>query len=55
MVGSFLQVEVLMNEMVVPKPRNTGGFSRRKRQADVVGIDYKSLYSLVMHLSLIHI
>ena len=38
-----------MNEMVVPKPRNTGGFSRRKRQADVDGIDYKSLYSLVMH------
>merc|ERR1719470_800704 len=48
-VGSFLQVEVLMNEMVVPKPRNTGGFSRRKRQADVDGIDYKSLYSLVMN------
>merc|ERR1719470_110066 len=38
-----------MNEMVVPKPRNTGGFSRRKRQADVDGIDYKSLYSLVMN------
>ena len=32
-VGSFLQVEVLMNEMVVPKPMNSVGFSRSKRQA----------------------
>ena len=48
-VGSFLQVDVVMNEMVVNKPRNTGGFSRCKRQAGVDGIDYKSLYSLVMN------
>ena len=48
-VGSFLQVDVMMNEMVVTKPRNTGGFSRCKRQAGVDGIDYKSLYSLVMN------
>eukprot|EP00091_Calanus_sinicus_P004862 TRINITY_DN1522_c1_g1_i1.p1 TRINITY_DN1522_c1_g1~~TRINITY_DN1522_c1_g1_i1.p1 ORF type:complete len:1087 (-),score=342.03 TRINITY_DN1522_c1_g1_i1:65-3325(-) len=48
-VGSFLQVEVLMNENVVPKPRMNGGFYRRKRQAEVDGIDYKNIYSLVMN------
>ena len=47
--GSFLEVEVLMNELVVPKPRNSGGFSRRKRQAADDGIDYKSIYSLIMN------
>eukprot|EP00091_Calanus_sinicus_P004863 TRINITY_DN1522_c1_g1_i3.p1 TRINITY_DN1522_c1_g1~~TRINITY_DN1522_c1_g1_i3.p1 ORF type:complete len:211 (-),score=70.30 TRINITY_DN1522_c1_g1_i3:65-676(-) len=41
--------EVLMNENVVPKPRMNGGFSRRKRQAEVDGIDYKNIYSLVMN------
>ena len=48
-LGSFLQVEVLMNEMVMPKPRNSGGFSRLKRQAAGDCSDYKSIYSLVMN------
>merc|ERR1719431_278871 len=44
-VGSFLQVEVLMNKVGLPVPR-TGGF-RRRRQADT-GLDIKTIYSLVM-------
>jgi len=46
-VGSFLQVEVLMNKSIVPKPRSSSGF-RRKRQA-YDGIDFKRVYSLVMN------
>merc|ERR1719466_285306 len=45
-VGSFLQVEVLMNKVGLPVPRNGGGF-RRRRQADA-GLDIKTIYSLVM-------
>ena len=46
-VGSFLQVEVLMNKVGLPVPRFQGGF-RRRRQADT-GLDIKTIYSLVMH------
>ena len=45
-VGSFLQVEVLMNKVGLPVPRHLGGF-RRRRQADT-GLDIKTIYSLVM-------
>merc|ERR1719431_1234412 len=44
-VGSFLQVEVLMNKVGLPVPRITG--FRRRRQADT-GLDIKTIYSLVM-------
>ena len=46
-VGSFLQVEVLMNKEDLPMPRrNTAGF-RRRRQAEAA-LDIKTIYSLVM-------
>jgi len=45
-VGSFLQVEVLMNKISLPKPR-MGSF-RRRRQAEA-DVDYKTIYSLVMN------
>merc|ERR1719233_2263252 len=45
-VGSFLQVEVLMNKVGLPVPRHQGGF-RRRRQADT-DLDIKTIYSLVM-------
>jgi len=46
-VGSFLQVEVLINEAGLPAPRTYHGGFRRKRQVDA-GLDIKTIYGLVM-------
>merc|ERR1719430_1819769 len=46
-VGSFLQVEVLMNKAGLPAPRSSQGRFRRRRQVDA-GLDIKTIYSLVM-------
>ena len=35
-VGNFLQFEVLMKALSVPKPRSSNGFGRRKRQAETL-------------------
>eukprot|EP00092_Neocalanus_flemingeri_P041336 GFUD01045010.1.p1 GENE.GFUD01045010.1~~GFUD01045010.1.p1 ORF type:complete len:1669 (+),score=312.22 GFUD01045010.1:50-5056(+) len=50
-VGNFLQVEVLLKKIDVPKPRSGGNEFRRKRQAQTLtdGIDYKSIYTIVMN------
>merc|ERR1719430_1635302 len=47
-VGSFLQVEVLMNKGGLPAPRSGPGGFRRKRQADA-GLDIKTIYALLMN------
>ena len=46
-VGNFLQFEVLMKGLNVPKPRSSSGFGRRKRQAES-SVDAKAVYSKVM-------
>eukprot|EP00092_Neocalanus_flemingeri_P002648 GFUD01002836.1.p1 GENE.GFUD01002836.1~~GFUD01002836.1.p1 ORF type:complete len:1672 (-),score=322.02 GFUD01002836.1:132-4439(-) len=50
-VGNFLQVEVLLKKIDVPKPRSGVHEFRRKRQASTLadGIDYKSIYTIVMN------
>eukprot|EP00092_Neocalanus_flemingeri_P017774 GFUD01019231.1.p1 GENE.GFUD01019231.1~~GFUD01019231.1.p1 ORF type:complete len:1097 (-),score=213.54 GFUD01019231.1:132-3056(-) len=50
-VGNFLQVEVLLKKIDVPKPRSGVHDFRRKRQAQTLtdGIDYKSIYTIVMN------
>merc|ERR1719370_1523034 len=47
-VGSFLQVEVLMNKAGLPAPRLSSGKFRRRRQADA-GLDIKTIYALLMN------
>jgi len=47
-VGSFLQVEVLMNKVGLPKPRSNDKRFRRRRQAGA-DVDYKTIYTLVMN------
>merc|ERR1712240_569369 len=47
-VGSFLQVEVLMNKVSLPKPRSNDKRFRRRRQAGA-DVDYKTIYTLVMN------
>ena len=47
-VGNFLQFEVLMKGLSVPKPRSTNGFGRRKRQAETLSVDHRTVYSTVM-------
>merc|ERR1719186_1024986 len=49
-MGSFLQVEVLENGLVLPKPRIHDKF-RRRRQATLAlddDIDYKNVYTIIM-------
>ena len=47
-VGNYLQFEVLLKGLSVPKPRGTQGFAlgRRKRQAETV--DHRDVYLKVM-------
>ena len=45
-VGNYLQFEVLMKGLSVPKPRGKQGFGRRKRQAETV--DHRAVYLKVM-------
>merc|ERR1712240_272691 len=47
-VGSFLQVEVLMNKVSLPKPRSNDKRFRRRRQAGAY-VDYKTICTLVMN------
>ena len=49
-VGNFLQFEVLMKGLTVPKPRSSGGFGRRKRQAETLSADHKTVYTTVMNV-----
>ena len=51
-VGNFLQFEVLMKGLSVPKPRSRSGdgFGRRKRQADNPSSDPKEVYLKVMEV-----
>ena len=49
-VGNFLQFEVLMKGLSVPKPRSGGGFGRRKRQAENPSSDPKEVYLKVMEV-----
>ena len=47
-VGNFLQFEVLMKGLSVPKPRSSEGFGRKKRQAVNLSADPKDVYSKVL-------
>merc|ERR1719186_1643572 len=50
-MGSFLQVEVLENGLVLPKPRRNLNKFRRRRQATLAlddDIDYKNVYTIIM-------
>ena len=47
-VGNFLQFEVMLKGLTVPKPRKSGFGGRRKRQAEGSSVDYKVIYGKVM-------
>ena len=47
-VGNFLQFQVLMKGLSVPKPRSSEGFGRKKRQAVNLSADPKDVYSKVL-------
>ena len=49
-VGNFLQFQVLMKGLTVPRPRSSNGFGRRKRQAETLTVDHKTVYAKVMEV-----